>query len=472
MLRARIKELEQRLYGRKSEQRAGSEKSSSGSGEHRKRGQQPGAPGHGRVRAGHLPVREEDVDLSEAAKRCPSCRLALAPFPGTEDCDVLEVEVQAYVRRYRRRRYRPLCDCGVLPGIVTAPAPNRLIPRGKHGISVWVTVLLDKFLYLRPTRRLLQDLEGHGLRLSQGSVTGGLRALAPLFEPLVAALRDRQLSERLYHADETRWPVFVVLEGKAGHRWQLWVFRSRSAVVYRLDPTRAARVPEAHFAGVTGGILVCDRYSAYKKMAKTIPLLLAFCWAHVRRDFLAVAHGGPDDAAWTDRWIAAIAKLYKLNDKRLDVREQPAPFAKADGALRTALTRMAERRDAELRDRAIPVARRKVLESLCRHWHGLTLFADHPEVPMDNNLGEQVMRGPAVARKNFYGSGSRWSGELAASLFSIFETLKLWNINPRRWLSAYLEACAEAGNRPPAELGRFLPWAMAPAQLQAFIKPP
>ena len=65
-----------------------------------------------------------------------------------------------------------------------------------------------------------------------------------------------------------------------------------------------------------------------------------------------------------------------------------------------------------------------------------------------------------VGRKNFYGSGSCWAGELAATMFSLLMTVKHWGINPRTWLTAYLQACAENGNQPPAELSVFLPWTM------------
>ena len=71
-------------------------------------------------------------------------------------------------------------------------------------------------------------------------------------------------------------------------------------------------------------------------------------------------------------------------------------------------------------------ARRKVLESLGNHWTGLTVFVEHPEVPMDNNTAERSERGPVVGRKNYYGSGSVWSGRLAAMMFSLFQTLCLW----------------------------------------------
>ena len=76
-----------------------------------------------------------------------------------------------------------------------------------------------------------------------------------------------------------------------------------------------------------------------------------------------------------------------------------------------------------------------------------------------------------VGRKNFYGSGSQWSGELAATMFSVLMTMRRWQINPRTWLSAYLQACVEHGNRAPPELSGFLPWTMDAARLSAMRAP-
>jgi Transposase IS66 family len=42
--------------------------------------------------------------------------------------------------------------------------------------------------------------------------------------------------------------------------------------------------------------------------------------------------------------------------------------------------------------------RQKVLQSLLEHWPGLTLFVEHPEVPMDNNRGENAIRHPVTDR--------------------------------------------------------------------------
>ena len=105
---------------------------------------------------------------------------------------------------------------------------------------------------------------------------------------------------------------------------------------------------------------------------------------------------------------------------------------------------------------------RKVLTSLQEHWSGLALFVDDPRIPMDNNASERQARGPAVARKNFYGSGSLWSGRLAAAMFSLFATLAHWNINPQKWLTWYLESCAAAGGTVPDNIDPFLPWNLSP----------
>jgi transposase len=63
-----------------------------------------------------------------------------------------------------------------------------------------------------------------------------------------------------------------------------------------------------------------------------------------------------------------------------------------------------------------------------------------------------------VARKNFSGSGSLWSGQQAAAMFSILATLSLWKLNPRKWLTWYFAPCAVAGGKVPEDIQPFLPW--------------
>ena len=213
---------------------------------------------------------------------CTQCHLPFSPFPGTEDSQEIEVEVKAYRRIIRRKRYKRTCTCNHLPMVITAPPVPKLIPKSSFGISIWVMVLLDKYLYQHPTYRLVAQLQSYGLHLCPGTLTGGLQKLAPLFEPIAQAILEKNRSEKQWHADETRWLVFATVEGKTGHLWYMWVFLSQSTVVYKLDPSRSADVPESHFGDAREGFLIVDRYSAYKKFVKGTRIILCFCWAHPR----------------------------------------------------------------------------------------------------------------------------------------------------------------------------------------------
>ena len=77
-------------------------------------------------------------------------------------------------------------------------------------------------------------------------------------------------------------------------------------------------MPKQHFATVTGGVVSVDRFSSYKRLAKDTELVLSFCWVHVRRDFITVAHERDDQEEWAEQWLADIATLYHLNDERRD----------------------------------------------------------------------------------------------------------------------------------------------------------
>jgi transposase len=481
---ATIRDLTQRLYGTKSEKATSLNKAGAPPQvSPRKRGQQPGSPGHGRRACATLPVVDEVRDLSPEEKRCTVCGQAFRPLPAPEASTIIEVQVQAHVRHIQRQRYAKGCRCPQLPGIVTAPPAPRLMPKSPLGVSVWTEVLLDKYLYGRPTARLCQALQHQGVPLAQGTVTEGLRKLMPLFEPVVQALREHQMGEKLFHGDETRWNVFAELEGKVGHRWYLWVTRSPSVVFFHIAPSRGAAVPKTHFAklhkDLVEVVLVCDRYSAYKSLAKDhADMILAFCWAHVRRDFLNAARSWPDLAPWMWKWIEDIRTLYRLNTARLAVWDATVPldaqapaFVARQHDLTTHLGEMQNRCEMYRQERHLHEAKRPILESLHHHWDGLTVFLTRPEVALDNNSAERALRTPVVGRKNYYGSGSIWSAHLAAMLFSVLQTLLVWGLNPRHWLSAFFDACVAHGGKTPPDLSAFLPWQMTDERKHQLAQP-
>jgi transposase len=458
-LRGENRKLQAERFGRRSEKQSASDRSNeledpADTKPKRQRGRQPGQPAPQRRDYSHLPAREQFIDLPEAEQICPDCGLPLKAC-GTEDSEQLEIEITVYRRVIRRRRGQRTCGCPG-PRTFTAPPTPKLIPKSLLGVSVWVEILLDKFASYRPTQRLLAQWRLLGLDLAAGTITDGLQRLEPLFKPIMEALLQRNRQSHYKQADETRWLVFVERQGKIGFGWWLWNFNSEDTVVYILDESRSHRVPEDHYPPQAGGVLMVDRYSAYKAMlqVKNGTLILVFCWAHVRRDFVRVGKGWPQLKSWALAWLRRIRDLYRWNRQRLANPADPA----AQAGLRQAVAAMRQQLDTELADPALRTPACKVLTSLQEHWSGLTHFVDDPRIPMDNNLSERRLRGPALGRKNYYGSGAPWSGCLAAALFSILATLQLWQINPRLWLHWYLQSCAEAGSQVPNDIEPLLPW--------------
>ena len=119
-------------------------------------------------------------------------------------------------------------------------------------------------------------------------------------------------------------------------------------------------MPGAHFAGLREDqvIIVCDRYSAYKKLARLVgTILLAFCWAHVRRDFLDAGRALVKLEAWALDWKARIGELYHLNQQRLaqwqperPLSEQNAAFGQAQQVLQATLGNLHDEAARALQD--------------------------------------------------------------------------------------------------------------------------
>ncbi len=485
-----IRDLRNRLFGKKSEKKSSSkdESKSKSSDPKRPRGQQPGSKGHGRTDRPDLPQKKEPVNFPEVPI-CSKCGEAYIPDESKE-AEIIEVEVKAHTRKIIRCCMKKGCSCKGVPNTITAPMPPKVIPKSPYGISIWEAVLLTKFHYCQPTNRLLNQYGELGSPISPGSIAGGLNRLKELFQPVYDALYSHQMTEDRFHNDESSWKVFESLDGKVGNRWWLWVSRSTSVVFFQIAPGRGTDVPVGHFKNIKHQkiIIVCDRYSVYKSLAKQLAfIILAFCWAHVRRDFLDAGKKYPDLEEWVLSWVEKIGELYHINnlrskefDQKLPIQWQPVSFKEQHEKLVEKMDAIAEERDVFIETHnpddpdsdLLSNVKYKILTSLQNHWEGLSVFVDHPEVPMDNNKGERSIRNPVTGRKNFYGSGSLWSSQLAAIMFSIFQTMVLCGLNCNHWLRSYLTACAENHGKAPDDLSSFLPWKMNEGRRHQLSRPP
>ena len=88
----------------------------------------------------------------------------------------------------------------------------------------------------------------------------------------------------------------------------------------------------------------------------------------------------------------------------------------------------------------------KALKYFLKNYDGLTLCLDDWEVPIDNNSQERLLRNHVVGRKTWYGTHSERGAWTAAVLFTLVETCKLNQVNPReyfKWLVLNLHAGLE-----------------------------
>ena len=438
----------------------------------RRRGQQPGRAGPSRTPRKSLAVRTEIVELAARHTGCERCGRALAGH-GWVESELIEIQVAAYRRRIRRRRYRRVCGCAG-PATVLAPPVARLFPHTAYGISVWTTVLLEHWEGQRPFRQIARWMTRHGLAISPGTLCDRLGDLSQLFEPLSAAIRAHLVTARVLQGDETSWRVQQRRrDGASGRAW-LWVGQSHDAVWFHIDPRRSCQAALKVFEGAEAGtVLLSDRYSSYVALADRLGLAPAFCWAHMRRDFIECE--GARDTPWKRCWLERIAAIYRTHRRRqqhfqADRTRQVRAFATAHRTLKAQVKALFAAGEAEWAEHTAEHPRAEPLRRLLKWRYGLERFVADPEVPIDNNASERSLRAPVIGRKLSFGNDSWTGARLTGHMYSVLGTLKRHEIDLEHWLHDWLSACAEAGRAPP-DLTPWLPWSMEPARRQRFQQP-
>ena len=444
----------------------------------RKRGQQRGAPGHGRTQRPTLEEKEERREPPQDALMCSCCGKPYVAN-GERSSSVIEIAVKAHIRRIVRPRYRRGCDCPSSPLEVTAPPSARLFPRTPYGISVWARILYERFACFRPLRQVAAWMADQGLAIAPGTMASSVRRFLPLFAPLADAILAHQNEMAVRHGDETGWRIQALSETGRSRRAWLWISVSADAVYYLIDPSRSAEAAMKLFGSVKGTVfLVCDRYVAYIKMARELDgkVILCWCWVHQRRDFIECAAGQAKLRQWCEGWVDRFASVCRLNKKRLKhydpaLERQTPAFDAAQDELKKALEELFAQAEAELADLPAKARQGKALRSLLKHRGGLSVFVDNPQVPMDNNVAERELRGAVIGRRLSFGSDSEDGADFTATMYSVLGTLALNGIDILRWLEAWLEACAENGRQPPGDLSPWLPWTMSEERRREFMTP-
>jgi transposase len=188
-----------------------------------------------------------------------------------------------------------------------------------------------------------------------------------------------------------------------------------------------------------------DGYAAYATIPRAGPgISLSHGLAHVRRKFVEIESFYPEECKQV---LDLIRGLYEV-ERKVPFRPAVSAEERADDLARRFVLR-GERSRSIARDvlawaGGLRLTRESVLheavEYMTDRWAGLTRFLDDPRVPLDNSRLDRALRPLAVGRKNFLGSRSERGLVVASVLYSLIETVKLCEVDPRRYLLAAVHA--------------------------------
>ena len=409
----------------------------------------------------HLPRIE--VELAPEDTACPCCRAAMVVIgeDTSERLDVVPAQFRVVVTR------RPKLACRACAGtVVQQPAPPRLIEGGIPTEATVAHVLVSRYADHLPLYRQAQIWTRQGVALDRSTLAAWVGTAAAEIAPVVGRLKEILLTSARLFADETVVPVLDPGRGrtKQGYFWAIarddrpWGGSDPPAVVYTYAPGRGHDHGRALLGGYRG-ILQCDGYAAYKKLADPAaggPGKLAFCWSHVRRGFYDLAKSG--NAPIATEALERIAALYRIET---DIRGGSAAARQAAREARSRpllseLRTWFEARVAKLFARG-PTA--GAIGYALHHWDGLVRFVDDGRIEIDSNTVERSMRPGALSRKNSLFAGSDEGGENWGAVASLVETCKLNAVDPQRYLPDLLHRLVNGW--PQARIDDLMPWCWA-----------
>ena len=358
----------------------------------------------------------------------------------------------------------PKYTCRSCDRFVQASVPKRAFDYTRFDDRLIAGLAVGKFADFLPNYRQEEIFKCSGIRFHRSTMgrlmTQAVDALMPVHEALVVDLKS---SSKLL-MDETVIPQLVPGNGriKSCYAWALcrddrrWLGNAPPAVAFHFRQSRKGEHAEEILMGF-GGILQVDGYAGYNRLARTDraggPVILAYCWAHVRRKFLDVYKA--TKSAKANEIVALINDIYGIEARfkgqpagaRLAVRQtESAPLV-------SKLRQMLEKLSGQI---AMKSTLGDAIKYTMKLFDGLKVFLTDGRVEMDSNAVENTIRPIALLRKNALFAGSEIGGRNWAVMASLIATCKLNGVEPYAYLTWVFEQMAN--NLPRSEYDKLLPW--------------
>lgn len=203
-------------------------------------------------------------------------------------------------------------------------------------------------------------------------------------------------------------------------------------------------------------IQMCDALAANSD--HTVQVVIAHCWSHVLRRFRE--HGEDPDARYV---LSIIGQLYD-HDRLCQARGLVGRTRKRylQRHCRPICQQLNRWMKQQFGQRRIEPASRlgQDINYVLNHWQGFIAFLNHPDVPLDNNGCERIVKEVIVQRKNSLFFKTETGALIGMGFTSLISTCQALGIDPFDYLIDLQEHASALRHEPAA----WLPWVWAERQ--------
>jgi transposase len=407
-----------------------------------------------------LPVEVVEHVLPEDERICLVCEGPLHVM-GKETVrrELKLIPAKAVVVEHVRCAYA--CRCcertDIAVPVVKAPMPKPVIPGSFASPEAIAHILTQKFVMGLPLYRQEQDWKRQGIELHRETMSNWLlKATEAYLEPLYEALKQRLLSQRCLHADETGLQVLREPGKAAQSKSYMWLYRTSgdadyASILYEYQSGRGA----AHikrFLGEWKGYLHTDGYDAYHSLEPQITVV--GCWAHARRKFDEAIKVLPEKSRKDSGAMEGMVfcdRLFALEKQLADLSQEQRHEARH----KLARPILDEFRTWLLRQNVGKSAFGKAVTYTLAQWKYLERYLLDGRLEISNNRAERSIKPFVIGRKNFLFANTPRGAKASAVMYSIVETAKENGLNPYEYLVFLFREMP--GRAPDAPTEDFLP---------------
>lgn len=303
--------------------------------------------------------------------------------------------------RYDIHRIR----CKKCGKIIEKNVPNAL-PNCPFDLNIMLLIMYLKLgLRLSCSKVCEYFFTLHGLKICPATVTNTLKRLSTEFGDYYAHLEKIVKLAKVKHTDSTSWRI-------KGSNYFLWVFIAYGVVLYKIRKRNNGKSAITVFGTKQkGNILVIDRHSALRALARKAKFILQYCWSHILSDSKILAKNFGAEGKYVHRKLKEIYESAKgLNHKgTLEQVEQ----------LKGEIFQLTQRHYTH------STVRKFVNNLFYRDINCLFVFVTNSDVDGTNNISERELRELVIQRLITHGSGSPRGARAMAILISVIQTLKL-----------------------------------------------